>query len=179
MKPKPRSKIPRKPMGKATASVNQPRAARFSASVRLWAMPLIALLILSGCAAQNASTSTPPSPPTPPQVQIASDVNTLAQSLNAALTTLRAARDQGKLSAADVATAEKVAGIIASTGKSIDAELRTTDDWPTMKSKLLAIVKSAALQNALKSLPPTAAAALATAAAAYNAIASTVGGPTI
>ena len=138
--------------------------------------PIICILALAGCTPTTPGT---PTAPTPPQVKVANDVNALAQSLDAAITALRAARDQGKLSAADVLNAEKVASAIAITGKQLNAELRAPDDWPTMKGKLLAIVKTAALQNATANLPPLAAAALATAIATYNAIASAVGGPTI
>jgi hypothetical protein len=138
---------------------------------------IVPILFIAGCAPKS-STSTPATP-TPPQVQIANYVNTLAQSLDSAITGLRAARDQGKLTPADVQSAEKVAAAIAIAGKQVDAELRAPDDWPTMKAKILVIVKSAALQNATANLPPLAAAALATAVTTYNAIASTVGGPTI
>lgn len=138
---------------------------------------LIFALVLSGCA--KSTGPNPPSPPTPPQVQIANDVNTLAQSLDTAITGLRAARDQGKISAADVATAEKVARPIAVTVKQINAELRTADDWPTMKAKLLAILKAAAIQNAAANLPESARATLAAVLTVYNAIAFTIGAPTI
>lgn len=146
-----------------------------SASILLFA------LVLSGCGGTSGSATTPATPtaPTPPQVQIANDVNALAQALDTAITALRSARDQGKLSAGDVLTAEKVAGAIAVTGKAINAELRTPDDWPTQKGKIAGILKIASLQNATANLPPVAAATLVTAVTVYNSIASSVGGPTI
>src|SRR6266852_808731 len=104
---------------------------------------LFVALVLSGCAAKTSSTPPNPPAPTPPQIQIANDVNALAQALDAAITGLRAARDQGKLNATDVLNAEKVAGQIAATGKQINAELRTADTWGVQKAAIVAILKNA------------------------------------
>lgn len=131
-------------------------------------------LLISGCASTQAPSA--PAAPTPPQVTAANAVNALAQSLDAAITGLRAARDQGKLDAGTVANAEKVAAIIATAGKQIDAELRSSDPWATQKTTILKIVANSGLQGAYANIPATAQGYLAAAVALFNQISSAVGG---
>ena len=107
------------------------------------ALLLCAALVLSGCAATSASSPATPPAPTPPQIQVANAVNALAQTLDAAITALQTARNNGQISAADVANAEKVAAIIATTGKAVNAELRSADDWPTQKTKIFTMITPA------------------------------------
>lgn len=141
------------------------------------ALLLCAVLVLSGCAASNASSPATPPAPTPPQISIANAVNALAQTLDAAITALQTARTNGQISAGDVANAEKVAAIIATTGKAVNAELRSADDWPTQKAKILGIVTAAGLQGTLKTLPSGAATILAASVALFDQISVGVGGP--
>lgn len=140
-------------------------------------LTISALLCFVACAPKGAVV-TPPSP-TPPQIKLAQDVNVLAQSLDTAMTALRAARDAGKVSSADVLNADKVSVIIAQTGKQINAELRTGDDWPTMRGKVLKIITSAGMAAATGNLPPNVAGYIAVAVSAFNAISASVGGPLI
>lgn len=152
-----------------TAARRQPAAA----------LLLCAALVLAGCAANSAQSPATPPAPTPPQITVANAVNALAQTLDAAVTALQAARTSGQVSAADVANAEKVAAIIATTGKAVNAELRSADDWATQKGKILQIVTAAGLQGALANVPPAAAAILSASVGVFNQISANVGGPTI
>ena len=139
----------------------------------------VAVLTLSGCAASSTQNPVTPPAPTPPQITVANAVNALAQTLDAAVTALQAARTNGKISAADVAAAEKVAAIIATAGKSINAELRSVDTWEVQKLKILQIVTSSGITGALANVPPAACAILTAGVALFNPIAQTVGGPVI
>lgn len=143
------------------------------------ALLLCAALVLSGCAATGAQNPATPPAPTPPQISVANAVNALAQTLDAAITALQTARSNGQISAADVANAEKVAAIIATTGKAVNAELRSADDWKTQKTKIIGIVTAAGLKGSLKNLPPTAATILAASVALFDQISAGVGGPQI
>ncbi len=140
---------------------------------------LLLALVLTGCAPQTATTPTTPTAPTPPAVKVAQDVNLLAQSLDTALTGLMAARDQGKIPAADVAIAQKAAAAIAITGKQLNAELRTSDDWTVMVVKLRDILKTAAIAAVNANVPTSARSYLAAVITIYNSIAAGVGGQTI
>jgi PBP1b-binding outer membrane lipoprotein LpoB len=143
------------------------------------AVLILFALLLAGCAASNpAAPGTPPAP-TPPQVTAANAVNALAQVLDTAVTALQTAQKNGQISAADLANAEKVAGIIATAGKSIDAELRSADAWTAQKTAIVKIISSSGLAGALQNLPPTAGAIVSAGVALWNQIATSVGGPTV
>ena len=144
---------------------------------RCFAIAIGLTVLFAGCAS-NSSPSTP-SIPTPPQITAANAVNALAQTLDAAITTMQAARSQGKISAADVATAEKVAGIIATAGKQIDAELKSADPWTTQKTTILKIITASGIQGAMQNLSSTAASYLAAAVALFDQASTAVGGPTL
>jgi hypothetical protein len=146
-------------------------------ATRCFAIAIVLAALSTGCT-QNSAPSTP-AVPTPPQLQAANAVNALAQSLDAAITGLRSARDQGKIGAADVANAEKVAGIIALAGKQIDAELRSADPWPTQKTAILKIITASGLQGALANVSSTAQGYIAAAVALFNQVSSAVGGPNL
>ena len=133
-------------------------------------------VLLTSCASTSATN---PTTPTPPQVTVATSVNLLAQSLDAAVSGLQAAHTAGKISDADFLTAEGVAQVIATTGKSINAELNSTDAWNVQKTKILTIISQAGISAAVSKLPPTAGALLAASVVAYNQIATAVGSPTI
>ena len=141
---------------------------------------LIFALLLAGCAgtATNTTTTTPPVP-TPPQITAANAVNALAQSLDTAITGMRAARDAGKLQASDVANAEKVAVIIATAGKAIDAELRSADTWQVQEAAIIGIVTQLGVQGTAANLPPLVGSYLSAAVALINQVSAAVGGPKI
>lgn len=143
------------------------------------ALLVLAALLSSGCASSSAQNPATPPAPTPPQIQVANAVNALAQTLDAAITALQTARNNGQIPAADVATAEKVAAIIATTGKQVNAELRSADDWPTQKARILQIVSATSLKSTLANVPQTAAALLAASVGLFNQISAGVGGPTL
>lgn len=137
-------------------------------------LPVLLILAMCGCA-NNASVTSP----TPPQVQLAGYVNVLAKALDGASAALVAARDQGKMSAADFTSARTAVSAIAACGKNINAELRSADAWSLQKAKISGIIATAGLSQVAKLLPTTAAMVMAEALAAFNQLAMQVGGPTI
>jgi hypothetical protein len=149
-----------------------------SRNFRSFAIAIVFAALFAGCAANSTAPVTPPVP-TPPQITAANAVNALAQTLDATITTLRAARDQGKLAARDVAAAETVAAIIATAGKQIDAELKSADPWATQKTAILKIITGSGLQGAMANLPTSVGSYIAAAVALFDQVSSTVGGPTI
>ena len=140
---------------------------------------LVSTVLLSGCAASSGTSPSTPSTPTPPQVTAANAVNALAQSLDAAITTMEAATSQGKMSGADLAAAEKVAAIIATAGKQIDAEIKSADPWSTQKTAIVKIITASGIQAAMKNLPANAVTYLAAAITLFDTASSAAGGPTI
>lgn len=134
--------------------------------------PILLVLMLAGCAARNPATV-----PTPPPIQAANALNELAQVTNAAAVTLRAALNEGKLSQADFNIAAKVGIAVSDTGKDLNAELRSPDNWDTQKLRMRNIIISSGLAELAKVLPPTARAIMATCLATFNVVSATVGGP--
>ena len=143
-----------------------------------YALAVLTLALVS-CGGPSPVTPVTPTTPTPPQVQTANYLNALAQALDAAVIGLRSARDAGTLTPATVATAEKVAAIMATAGKQIDAELRSTDPWTTQQSVILRIITSTGLSAAYRSLPLATSAYVAASVAVFNSISLAVGGPQI
>jgi hypothetical protein len=143
--------------------------------IKLAAIPLLCLLLIS-CAGSSPPTV---NTPTPPQVTAATTMNSFAQILAAATTGLIAARDNGKLSQADLLAAENMITILATVGKQIDAELKSADPWATQKTVIVKIITDAGVAAAVTKLPPSAAALLSAAVVAFNQISSAAGGPTI
>jgi PBP1b-binding outer membrane lipoprotein LpoB len=131
-------------------------------------------LLLVGCAAQN-----PTAVPTPAPIQVASDINKIAQSVDAATTAIIAARDQGKMSQADANIGLRVAIVIATTDKQLNAELRSTDSWDTQKIRMRQIVTAAGLAEISKQLPPTARQLLQACLNLFNTLSAGFGGPII
>lgn len=136
------------------------------------AVLLLLVLLLAGCA-----KNTPV--PTPPQVQVANSINALAQSLDAATSGLIAARDQGKLSQADLTAAFKVITALSVTGKQLNAELRSADTWDVQKTRMRQLIVAAGIGPLSAVLPPTARAIMLTAITTFNVISAGVGGPTL
>jgi len=130
-------------------------------------------LLLAGCA------KNPATPATPPQVTTATTINVLAQSLDAAVSAIQAAHTAGKISDQDYLLANGVSQVIAQTGKSINAELRSSDPWATQQTKIVQIITQAGVTAAMAKLSPTAQGILAASLLAFNQISSAVGGPKI
>lgn len=142
---------------------------------------LCALLVLwAACAGQNTTTGTGAgAPPTPPQIVVANSVNALAQAVDGAITAAITARDQGKVSQADLTAIEAYCKVVAVTGKSIDAELRSTDAWAVQKTKIVQLMTSAGLTTLKGHISPTAQALVTTLVVIANQISVAVGGPAI
>jgi outer membrane murein-binding lipoprotein Lpp len=135
---------------------------------------VILVLLLAGCAAQNHNTV-----PTPAPIQVASDINKLAQVTNAAATSLRAALNQGKISQAEFNIAARVGIAISATGKKLNADLRSTDTWDVQKVKMRNDVIASGLAEIAKQLSPTARTIMAVCLSTFNAISTAVGGPVL
>jgi len=145
-------------------------------------MPLIILMVglvcLTGCPASTPTTTTPVAV-TPPQITVANAVNSLAQAVDGAVTTAIAARDAGKVDQSDVAAIEVFCKAVATTGKQVDAELRSTDDWATQKVKILTLASKSGLATLKAHISPAAQVTVSAVVIIVNQILAAVGGPTI
>ena len=145
---------------------------------RIRYLPLILLmvcLVLTGCPASTPTVSTP----APVQITVANSVNALAQAVDGAVTAAIAARDAGKVDQADVTAIESFCSVIATTGKQVDAEMRSTDSWATQQTKILGLVSQASLGTLKAHLSPAAQLIVSSLVLVVNQILTTVGGPTI
>ena len=140
---------------------------------------LAAAVLLCGCP-PTTPTSTPVAVvATPPQITVANAVNALAQAVDGAVTSSIAARDAGKVSQADLTAIEGFCSVIATTGKQINVELRSTDAWPDQKIKILTIVSSAGLGTLKAHISPGAGVMVVSLVEIANQISTAVGGPII
>ena len=139
---------------------------------------LMACIVLTGCPASTPSTSTPAAP-TPPQLVVANSVNALAQAVDGAVTSAIAARDAGKVDQADVTAIESFCSVIATTGKQVDAELRSADTWAVQRVKILTLTSQASLGTLKAHISPAAQVTVSALVVVVNQILSAVGGPTI
>ena len=139
---------------------------------------LIACIVLTGCPASTPSTSTPATP-TPPQITVANSVNALAQAVDGAVTSAIAARDAGKVDQADVAAIESFCKVIATTGKQVDAELRSADAWEVQRVKILTLVSQSSLGTLKAHISTAGQVTVSALVIIVNEILSAVGGPTI
>jgi hypothetical protein len=132
------------------------------------------VLALIGCASKN-----PAIPATPANVQLASFSKTLADTLQTSSRGLIALRDNGSISQAETVTVQNYILLAANTGKAMDAELVSADDWPTQKAKIIKLWSSAGLGAAQANLGAGAAMIISTIIDVVNQILIAVGGPTI
>ena len=139
----------------------------------------VSVLWLGGCAASNPSPVATPTVPTPPQITVASAVNALAQAVDGAVSSTIAARNAGKVSAADASAIEGFTVQISITGKAIDAELRSVDTWDVQRGKILTMVTGAGLTTLKAHISPGAQLFVSSLVALGNQISTAVGGPTI
>lgn len=131
---------------------------------------LVCLFALVSC----TSNSTIPVP-----VQVSNDINVLATTTDAAITALIAAQQAGKISQSDLNIANQIATTIAVTGKAINSELRSADDWTVQKSKIIQLITNAGVGALNTKLSPNAQLILAASLTAFNQISAAVGGPVI
>lgn len=141
----------------------------------------VGLLTYTGCATKTATVTAPVTsqPATPPQVVIANAVGVLAQAVDGAVKASIAARDQGKVSQADLTAIENFAQPVALLVKSLDAELDSADTWPVQKSKILALINAAGLAQLKGRISPTAQALVSVIISSVNQISVATGGPQI
>jgi hypothetical protein len=113
------------------------------------------------------------------QITVANSVNALAQAVDGAVTAAIAARDAGKVDQADVTAIESFCSVIATTGKQVDAELRSTDPWAAQQTKILTLVSQAGLGTLKSHISPAAQLLVSSLVVVVNQILTAVGGPTI
>ena len=138
---------------------------------RLVPLAIVFSLLLAGSCRKQTTIQTPP------PVQVASSINALAQSVDAATSALITARDAGKVSQADLNIAFKVITAISTTGKQLNTELRSTDTWEVQKTKMRQIIVASGVAATSSSLPLNARAIMLAALTTFNAISAGVGGP--
>src|ERR1017187_4205170 len=138
---------------------------------------LMACIVLTGCPASTPTTSTPAAP-TPPQITVANSVGAFLAGCDGAVTTSIAARDAGKVDAADVRTIEDVCRASAVSRKKVDAEIRSADTWAVQRVQIAQIVAALGLGEVKAHVSPAAQVIIATVVLVVNQISSAVGGPT-
>ncbi len=106
---------------------------------------LAAGLTLTGCG--NPPTASTPPPPNSPQVQAHNVNKALADSINAAVKTSIAMRDQGKLSAATTRLIENWAVAASKVSDQIEMEITSTDSWAVQKQKILVLLTGIQIPN--------------------------------
>jgi hypothetical protein len=139
---------------------------------------LLACLVFTNGCAKTTTTGTPTGV-TPPQITVANSVGAFLAACDGAVTTSIAARDAGKVDAADVRTIENVCRSGAVAMKKVDAELRTADTWAVQRVQILQIVAGLGLGEVKAHVSPAAQVLIATVVLVVNQISSAVGGPTI
>jgi hypothetical protein len=106
-------------------------------------------------------------------------VNALAQAVDGAVSAAIAARDASKVDQADVTAIEAYCKVVATTGKQVNAELRSVDTWEVQRVKILTLVSQASLGTLKAHISPSAQAMVSTLVIIVNQILTAVGGPTI
>jgi hypothetical protein len=104
---------------------------------------------------------------------------TIADAESTASKTLIALRENGKITQSETQVVQNYIVVAATTGKSMDAELVSADDWPTQKSKIIQMWVATGIGQAKSSLSPTAGLVLDSILSAVNQIMTAIGGPTI
>jgi hypothetical protein len=109
---------------------------------------VLALLVLTGCAGQNATTSVPATPE-PPQVTVLRLDQALADSINIAANTLSVLWKAGKLDAGTVAEVKTYLAAAVAASNAIADEAKSTDSWPVMRVKIVGIAATIATSTAV------------------------------
>lgn len=135
----------------------------------------LSLLAFVSCASQ--STVTPPATPT--NIQMATLSKALADGASTASKTVIALRDGGKITQAETVTVQNYILVALSTDKAMNAELVSSDDWPTQRAKIIQLWAASGLTAAKANLSTTAGLVLDTIISVVNQIMATIGGPTI
>lgn len=140
----------------------------------LFIIGILALLITYSCAKPTVVT-----PVTPANIQMAQLSKTLADAESTASKTLIALRDNSKITQSETQMVQNYILVAATTGKAMDAELVSADDWPTQKSKIVQMWVASGIGQAKASLSPTAGLVLDSILSVINQIMTAIGGPAI
>lgn len=139
---------------------------------------LVSLLLFAFVACQkNTAPGVPP--PTPANVQMAGLSKALADGIVVASKTVISLRDSGKITQAETVTVQNYILVAANAGKAMNAELVSTDDWPTQRNKIIQLWTATGLTAAKAQLSTTAGLVLDTVISVVNQIMTAIGGPTI
>lgn len=138
---------------------------------------VIGLVIGLGVGCHKSTTVSTPA--VPANVQVAGFSRTLADGISTSSRTLAALRDNGKVTEAETLIVQNYILTTARTGKAMDAELLSSDDWPTQRAKIVQLWVATGLSNAKSNLSTTAGLVLDTILSVVNQILAAVGGPAI
>ncbi len=120
----------------------------------------LALLIVLLVSCVTPTTSTPPGPNSP-QTSVALAVNTIADADQAAVKTVIALRDQGKLSQANTTTIENWLAFVATTDKQIAAILQKAEPWDQQKREIFVLLATVTAPAVVATVDPGAQTAIA------------------
>jgi PBP1b-binding outer membrane lipoprotein LpoB len=99
---------------------------------------VLAALLLTGCAGQNTTTTTP-NVPEPPQVTVLRLDQALADSANIAANTFNILWQAGKISPGTATDVKAYLVATVSASQAIADEAKSTDTWPVMRVKIAGI----------------------------------------
>lgn len=108
-------------------------------------------LALAGCSASNSAT---PALPSSPQTQVAQIIQAVADADQAAVRTVIALRDQGKVSQADTNTLETWMAFVANTDKSIGLILAKNETWAQQKIEIYVLLGTVTAPGIASTLDP-------------------------
>lgn len=124
------------------------------------------LLVLALClpvaliSCAKATTSTP-APVNSPQTTVAQLNNTVADADQAAVKTVIALRDAGKLSQANTTIIENWLGLVATTNKPIGLILAKPEAWAAQKAEILTLLATVTAPTIATTIDPGASAVIA------------------
>lgn len=119
---------------------------------------VLAFALLVSCA--HPATSTP-APVNSPQTQAAQINNTVADADQAAIKTIIALRDAGKLSQANTVAIENWLALVATTNKAIGVILAKPEPWTAQKAEILTLLATVTAPIIATTIDPGASAVIA------------------
>lgn len=123
-------------------------------------VPLALCFVLLASSCGNPTTSTP-APPNSAQTTVAQLNNTVADADLAAVKTVIALRDAGKLSQANTLTIENWLALVATTNKSIGLILVKPEPWTAQKAEILTLLATTTAPTIATTIDPAASTVIA------------------
>ena len=122
-------------------------------------LALALCVALTGCAAKVAPVT--PTPPNSAQTTVARLNNTVADADQAAVKTVIALRDAGKLSQANTTVIENWLALVATTDKAIGMILAKSEAWDVQKVEILTLLATTTAPTIATTIDPGASAVIA------------------